>query len=403
MNKRIKIDEKRKFLGLKLIETCGEIMPYLNDRDLKHKECSGELLEYALCQHNKLEDLIEFYILGKQLTDPSYPTTPYLSNMHMANIYDITAEDIDSLQEKLANDWIAERETGYEHQNSVLYKNDPTKEFFECPKNPVIGNASLTNFLDKSFYKISQSQDTLELEDYDKTFVQLMYGQNKNGKMMRFIKVVELIPTTIEIQNLGVLPTFDWAISIKAMPDDNLNHSTPIFRIESKKCNHYNLTRGSDQAYYDATDGQKTSAEYLHKKWDILYNNDYVDSHIHSFDRINQFAYLAKPLSSNVITLKYLMALCKQDFSDNVTLCPVLDELKKNKSAQKYLQELINKLDLADNRSDSPRTSVRKNGWFTKFDALRCANKFVDSLYKIEHEKEWDEVKQTLLGETFIY
>lgn len=387
--------EKRQKIRESLGENFAEVLKAL-DGCFSYEKTARILSECHINHHSKEEDLLRYYILGERLKDEDYPTTPYF-NTHYTKV-------LDNLDEgriaKLEKQWIKDQnkykaKTGYDTPN-VLYMTDYMKEWVEMTKHPVIGSGTLAYFLEKLYFRVQKSHGSLQVEP--ETFMQTMFGFNRNGKLTRFIKVVEILPETKMVDGQPQVVNFDWNISIKVMPDTDIRHASQVFRLESKKARHKNIYGSKNYHLVGdfATEEDQNDSFYFRKMLERLYKANESDAHIHLFDRANQLMYIKRPNSCNVIPFHHLITCSTQAYNDTSAFTPFMLSLMSDTSRVDHLEALKEKLDLSNRQVQKDRDVKRKEGWFTKFQCLRFALTLVDAAMNIEKEAEWTKVDNNL-------
>lgn len=300
----------------------------------------------------RIEEFLSYHVLFKRLDDKEYPRQPFYRENYKKVLHNFSEEKIGELESTWIEHWNQERKDKYLTTKNVVYDKDFTKEWITSTKHPVIGKQSLSHFYDKLYYRISKSHEDLKLES--ETFLQTMFGFDKNGKLLRFLKVIEINPDFGDVNQ-----TFDWSISIKLMPDDNLEHSSCIFRFDSKREKH-------------------------------------KDAHFHFFTRRDLLRYLCHPTTCTPVKLKKIITLCKEDIEDKSTLPYFVQVLLQDKKLVKALEILQQELVIADRKIQKDRMCKYKDGWFRKFACLKYANTIIDVVMNIEKEKVFDKVKNDL-------
>lgn len=393
----VAIYEKRQKIRESLGENFAEVFKAL-DGCFSHEKTARILAECHINHHSKEEDLIRYYILGERLKDEDYPTTPYF-NTHYTKVLDELDEGRIA---KLEKQWIKDQNkykarTGYDTAN-VLYMKDYMKEWVEMTKHPVIGSGTLAYFLEKLYFRIQKSHTELKVEP--ETFIQTMFGFDKNGKLTRFVKVVEILPEIKQVDGVPQVVNFDWNISIKVMPDADIRHASQVFRLESKKAKHKNIygSKNYREVGNFATEQDQNDSFYFRKMLERLYKTNENDAHIHVFDRANQLMYIKRSNSCNVIPFHHLITCSTQVYNDMSAFTPFMLSLMSDKSRVEHLEALKEKLDLTSKLVAKDRDVKRKDGWFMKFQCLRFALTLVDASMNIEKEAEWDKVQNTLRG-----
>lgn len=389
------IYQKRQKIREKLGESFEDVFKAL-DGCFPHEKTARLLAEMHINHHSKEEDLLKYYILGERLRDEEYPTTPYF-NKHYTKVLDVLDEGRIA---KLEKQWIEEQNkykasTGYDTPN-VLYMKDYMKEWVEMTKHPVIGSGTIAYFLEKLYFRIQKSHTELKIEP--ETFMQTMFGFDRNGKLTRFVKVLEILPEYKVVDGQKQVVNFDWNISIKVMPDRDIRHASQVFRIESKKAKHKNIfgSKSYQDVFQFAREEDKNDSFYFRKMLERLYKTNENDAHIHVFDRPNQLMYIKRPNSCNVIPFHHLISCSTQPYNDMSAFTPFMLSLMGDASRVEHLEALKEKLDLSNRQVAKDRDVKRKEGWFTKFSCLRFALSLVDATMNIEKEAEWNIVDRNL-------
>ena len=389
--------KKRQKIEEQLGKDFEEILQALNGQ-FPHEKTAKILSEAYINHHSKFDLLIQYYILGERLQDASYPITPYFLLKNQEKLWEIEEQDIVNAENNWLAKWEEQRQLKYREGKNVLYEKDYMKEWLDSVKYPVIGHGSLSYFFDQLYFRLSKSNDTLKVNAQN--FMQTIFTLGHNGRITRFAKVVEIIPVTKKAIDGREYETYDWAISLKVMPDDDLNHSSCVLRLESKHALHHNIfgSKNDQKMQEFASKKDQNDAKYFRKTVEAIYKTNVCDCHIHWFDRLNRLVYLKRPLSSNVIPFHHLLSYCKQDYHDDSYFASFMIKIKSDEKLITQLEQLSQELNLADLQISKERSGKRKEGWLHKFFCLKLANTLVDSVLNIEQEKEWNSVKQRVLS-----
>ncbi len=316
---------------------------------------------FSQIQKNSPKDaktLLSYRRLVEKSFDAAYPETPYYPDF-----YTETEEDVESFTKNVKAQWEAHKYQHFKKSKNVIY--DDGNYFFDImtsPKHPVVGDSSLCEFLERTKYRIEKSNGDGSPEIDDLTFIQPMFCEDKNGNIIRLIRVVELIPCNKDIFKKDLnktisIPTFNFSISYKIMPDDDLNHATCLVRMDSDKSFHKDL-------------------------------------HFHFFDKENSFAYLGKPLSSKPVTLNDLVGLSKQGENQK----KLNFNLQAISSQKSELRNLAETLHLAEKRLKGEKAFDRKQAWLTQLFAVKMAINLLDNAYQTSLEQDIDTLQQKIFG-----
>lgn len=318
-----------------------------NNKEGTRKLFSNALKSYPM----KLEEFINYYVLGQHMNHKEYPDQPYYKQNYKTILEELTEQKVATLENEWIESWNEERKNKYLKSKNVLYAKDYAKEWLECTKHPVIGAQSLSHFYDDLYFRISKSHLDLKLET--QTFMQTMYAFDKNGKLMRFVKVIEINPFMDNENQM-----FDWSISIKAMPKDDPKLSSCILRFDSKRKAH-------------------------------------DDAHFHLFTRKEQLLNLGR-VTCQPITLKKVIALCKEEHEETPNYPPFIHAILSYERGVRSLEKLQNELIIADRKIKKDRMCKYKDGWFRKLACLKYTNTLIDVLMNIEKEQTLEQVKNNL-------
>lgn len=381
--KEIEIFMKKK---AKLEKTIGEEFSFmvhsLTPKEINFRETSKRFAETAVSiSSQKLEMLLEYRANIERLNDPTIPQTPFYYDLQNCSERKIEETTLAWHQE-----WSAQRESKYKSCKNVIYKKDYTNILIAMPKYPVVGHNSLNVFLQTARHHIEKSFGKESPDFDDLTFIQPMYGQDKNGTIVRFARVVEIIPCEKTI-NGKKYPTFDFSVSIKVMPDDDLNHSSCLLRLDSKTSGHVNVTPAicNDKVFH------------------LLYTNSKnEDLHIHYFDRRNQLIYLGRPLSSNTIPLNTLIGLASSSDHDTKGIPELIFNLTTDEESKKRMLVLRKTLHISKNQLNGEKAMDRKQSWLSQFSALKQSIEFLDYVLEIYPEQTLEVVQKQMQQEYIV-
>ncbi|MBQ8468233.1 MAG: hypothetical protein IJ542_00570 [Clostridia bacterium] len=376
----------QKILGDDAIEICN----ILSQPKMSFYENAQKIAEY-LMKHPKehRELLIEYRNLTNLMVDPHMPTKPYYGRC-AEDMYLIDKEVLHEEVKEWLSQWDEQRENKYWGANSVIYNYDYTDDLINCGKYPVAVGEKLGEFLQRTEGQLMKHTETGRPELSQLTFIEPMFAESFDNKLYRLAFVVELIPTTKKVgYTQREVPTFDFSVSVKLMPDDDLNHSSCIIRFDSKSKAHTNI--------FGKKSGIMSDHEQMERfKRERLYLQDSSkDSHLHIFDRYDQLIYCFRSLGSNSITLTQALNITRKTWRDKSAFNGLVKTMMGNRKVIDEMLELRKNLELADYRLE--RDSRRK-AWLEQLDALRKAIVFVRDLLNISKERTLEEATSVMLG-----
>lgn len=316
--------------------------------------------------------LMTYRRLLESKNDTNYPLNPYYYDLENQ-----TQESINAFSKKILTQWHEQRKIRYRNSKNVVYdREDYFSQYLFAPKYPVIANSSLANFLDNLEDLIRKSDPNENSQFENLTHVEPVFSQDKNGNIVRFIKILEIAPAEY-LRGTTKCKSFDFSVSIKFMPDDNLNHSTCLFRFDSRISGHKNI-----KIYENI------------QNYNFIYGNQKQNSaHFHFFDFFNTFTYLGMPLSANSISIDSLAMFTSTETPIPQHITPLVEHLEEFKKARI-------ELDLSRTQL-SEIAETNKKSWYTKLGALRKVLKLLDKCYSIYPEKDIEYVKSMIKGDIY--
>ncbi len=348
----------KEFLEKMLGDKYPDILEILNQKTINYEQTTKFFNEISLKAPKDAKMLLSYRKLVEQSFDETYPESP----MYL-DFYTETEEDVEAFTKNIKLQWEQHKKRGFSKSKNVIYDDrDYFQEILEAPKHPVIGDSSLCEFLERAKYRIEKSNGNEAPELEDLTFIQPMFCEDKNGNIIRLIRVVELLPCKKnifkkDIQKNIEIPTFNFSISYKIMPDNNLNHSTCLVRIDSDKSFHKDL-------------------------------------HFHFFDRDSRFAYLGKPLSAKPVTLNDIVGLSKQ--GENQKRLPF--HLQNISALKTDIKNLAATLLLAEKKLKGEKAFDRKQAWLTQLFAVKMSLNLLDKAFETTLEQNIDDLQQKIYG-----
>ena len=357
-------------------------------------DSSKDIATYILANPKNKNLLTEYRAICCKDNDENYPTIPFYQ-MYASKMYELTEQSIKEDANLWLEQWEDWRNSGRKNAKNIIYKKDYLKEFISCPKYPIVAGDSLGEFLYETDLCLQRSDNWGAPEFATTTFVQPMYAQSKDGKIFRFMRVVELTNCDKQYSATKKYPSFDFSVSVKVMPDNNLDHSTCLLRFDSKEIGHRNVF---GEKPFEMSDIERKERLL----YDRLYHVDKKDeAHFHFFDKTNQLMYVGCPVSANSVTLSQLIKIGKNEYHDNTAFCGMPNLIVNNPEQVKRLIKLKDTLHLAHNRLDGKRYGERKAGWRTQLEALRQTLNIVDATLSIYPEQFLESGREEVLGNCY--
>ena len=357
--------------------------------------CSKDIATYVLANPKNKNLLMEYRAICCKDNDENYPVSP-VYQMYVNKIYDLSEDVIVDESNLWLAQWEDWRKSGRKNASSVIYKKDYLNEFITCPKYPIIAHDSLGDFLYYTDLCLQKCDNWGAPEFGQTTFVQPMYGQTKDGKLLRFMRVVELTNCEKQSGTMKKVPTFDFSVSVKIMPDNDLEHSTCLLRFDSKEIGHTNVF---GEKSFEMSDVECKE----HLLYDRLYHVDKKnEAHFHFFDKTNQLIYVGRPTSANSVSLSQLIKLGKNEYNDNTAFCGMPNLIVNNPAQVKRLVKLKDTLHLAHTRLDGKRYGERRASWRTQLEALKQTIDIIDNTLSIYPEQELASGREDILGNGYV-
>lgn len=310
-NKRQQLMQQKAEIERQLGNTFVPLFNLFNGEPVKEKASFQQnlVLEYLLCNQSKRDLIWKYFVVCQRLSKDDYP----LDHIHCHNMYDWKDETTEEVLEDQVSTWTKEwsdhRKDHFATDTNTVHDVNLSSLLWNTAKYPVTDGGSLKYFLDKTYFRISKSREVIDIGEH--TFIQPMYTLQEDGKVVRFIKVVEISPQMVEYQNIGKVPVLEYSISIKLMPDDRIDHSTAMFRFDSKYSKHYQvlgnpMLRAMASHYAEEKDIHNEA--YARMRWERLYKCDGRRAHFHILNKDNCMIYNStSPLTSNIFLLSFIL------------------------------------------------------------------------------------------------
>lgn len=410
----VQIDEDEETFALNLTDYERKVIKEFSCLAEKtpEREDIDELLKLSLIEPKLVEDILSLrrYFI-KKYYDNNYPDKPYYRSSKY-NIFDLDWTNQELTLQNQIDMWEISRQDNYTDQKNVIFDKDYTTELLKCAKYPVVGeqviekdgkivpvlsNRSLDNYLTQLKHRLSNSiaVERPKIDDIDKTFIQIMFAKGDHDELIKFRRIVEIKQDVEQIKENVTVPIFHFTVTVQVLPDDDPDHYSFLFRINSKKSKHHPILVKDDNL-----DERANSSFAYHKKmYDRLYNIPTNVENIRLYDRLNQLIYLNIPHCANSITLTHLLNLQSQPYKDISAITPMVAEIICNDKIMNNISEVMKKSALAQNKIDAPRLVDRKQAWMQKYYMLENTLKIVDELLNIQPEREAAVVEQIVAND----
>jgi len=385
--------DKKEQIKKELGPEAEQVLRWL-DRQRPNFKSSEDICNYLMKHKDALNLLIEYRNLTHMEYDPFWPKNPYFGRSKN-DVYLLDEQEIGFAEDSWSKQWEYAREHHYEQSTNVLYDKRYIQDFIKCGKYPIIGKISRKDFL------IKMDQDLFRTSKWknpdggpqikEKTHMQTMYAQAKDGKLYRFMYVIKIVNTTEDSGTMKSIPTFDFSVSVKLMPDDDLNHATNILRFDSQKSGHRNILGHGADELAPAEASNRFARERLYK------HDSYDGPHFHLFDAIDGLVYVGRPLSSNVVTIQQLRNILTKEYRDTSAFNGMPARFIETPDMLYKIKNLMSSFKLSHNRLDGS-FAKRKLAWHDQLSALRQVLNIIDNVLNVYPEKHLEEGREIMLG-----
>ena len=382
-----KLKERDKELGTDSILICNILSGQTN---MKFYDAAQAIASYLIKRPKKdRELLIRYRILTNLMKDPYMPTKPYYGRC-AEDMYLIDENELENSVDNLIVQWDKQRENKYWGANSVIYDRDYSEDWLKCGKYPIVAGQKLGEFYQKVESQLMRHTETGNVELSQLTFIEPMFAVSQNGKLYRFALVVELIPITKKVGPMQKpVSTYEFSISVKLIPDDDLQHSSCVYRFDSKDKAHTNIIgrKGKKENPYE---------QYaLFERERVYLQDSSSETHMHTYDRFDQVSYVLRPLGSNSVTITQVLNIIRKDWRDDSAFSLLIRSMIHEPKIKNMLLKIRETLKQSETLLEK---GLKRQAWLVQFDAMRQAVSFVKEVFNIGPELRLEEATSRING-----